>query len=183
MKILSYHIVIVSTLYYNIKEKANIIACRYKGKRVAIFNIYSPKWRWIVVDIYRAATFTDTEVNNCFSIYLTSWITSGPKSNFICDNTSTKTILFFVGCSEVNSTWLIISELASQRAGKVLFTCVVYTKLNYNIASIAAQSNSVYVSVLKISIVYADRTDRASKLFFSASGHCQRGEKYYISRQ
>ena len=40
----------------------------------------------------------------------------------------TTTILFFLGCSEVNSTWLITSELANQRARKVLFTCVVYTK-------------------------------------------------------
>ena len=70
---------------------------------------------------------TDTEVNNCFSIYNTSWITSGQKNNFICDNMSTKAILFFVGCSKVNSTWLIISELANQHARKVLFTCVVYT--------------------------------------------------------
>ena len=72
-----------------------------------IFNNYSPKWRWIVVDICRAAkltTFTDTEVNNCFSIYHTSWITSVPKSNFICDNIPTKAILSFLGCSEVNST-------------------------------------------------------------------------------
>ena len=28
---------------------------------------------------------------------------------------------------EVNSTWLITSELANERARKVLFTCVVYT--------------------------------------------------------
>ena len=42
-----------------------------------IFNNYSPKWRWLVVDIYRAAErrgkyptlATDTEVNSCFSIY------------------------------------------------------------------------------------------------------------------
>ena len=42
-----------------------------------IFNNYSPKWRWLVVDIYRAAKrrgkyptlATDTEVNSCFSIY------------------------------------------------------------------------------------------------------------------
>ena len=43
-----------------------------------------------MVDIYRAAapptTFTDTEVNNCFSIYRTSRVTSGPKNNFLCDN-------------------------------------------------------------------------------------------------
>ena len=31
-----------------------------------IFNNYSPKWRQI------STTFTDTEVNNCFSIYHTS---------------------------------------------------------------------------------------------------------------
>ena len=37
-------------------------------------------------------------------------------------------ILFFFGCSEVNSTWLITSELANQLARKVLFTCVVHTK-------------------------------------------------------
>ena len=42
-----------------------------------IVNNYSPKWRWLAVDIYRAATrrgkyqllATDTEVNSCFSIY------------------------------------------------------------------------------------------------------------------
>ena len=72
-------------------------------------------------------TFTDTEVNNYFSIYHLSWITSCPKSNFICDNIPTKAILFFFGCSELNSTWLITSELANQRARKVLFTCVVCT--------------------------------------------------------
>ena len=42
-----------------------------------IFNNYSLKWRWLAVDIYRAAKrggkyptlATDTEVNSCFSIY------------------------------------------------------------------------------------------------------------------
>ena len=95
-----------------------------------------------MVDTHRAGrlistTFTDTEVNNCFSIYHTSWITSGPKSNFICDNMPTKAILFFFGCSEansseVNSTWLITSKLANQRMRKVLFTCVVYTNTAYH---------------------------------------------------
>ena len=41
------------------------------------------------------------------------------------------TILFFFSYSEVNSTWLITSELANQRARKVLFTCVVYTNFKY----------------------------------------------------
>ena len=31
----------------------------------------------------------------------------------MCDNVPTKAILFFFGCSEVNSTWLITSELAN----------------------------------------------------------------------
>ena len=77
-----------------------------------------------------SSTFTDTEVNNCFSIYHTSWITSGVKSNFICENVPTKAILLFFGCSEVNSTWLTTSELANQRERKVLFTCVVYMYTN-----------------------------------------------------
>ena len=43
----------------------------------------------------------------------------------------TKAILFFFGCLEVNSTWLITSELANQHARKVLFTCMVYTNFLY----------------------------------------------------
>ena len=35
---------------------------------------------------------------------------------------------------EVNSTWLITSDLANQRARKLLFTCVVY--INKTITSI-----------------------------------------------
>ena len=40
-------------------------------------------------------------------------------------------VLFLFGCSKVNSTWIITSELANQRAPKVLFLCVVYTSINY----------------------------------------------------
>ena len=43
----------------------------------------------------------------------------------------TRAILFFFGFAEVNSTWLITSELANQRARKLLFTCVVYTNSAY----------------------------------------------------
>ena len=42
-------------------------------------------------------------------------------------------ILFFLGCSEVNSTWLITSELANQRTRRVLFTWVVYTNNSNNV--------------------------------------------------
>ena len=41
---------------------------------ICIINNYSPKWRWVVVDIYRATKrrgkypplATNTEVNSCF---------------------------------------------------------------------------------------------------------------------
>ena len=79
------------------------------------------------------------------SIYHTSWITSGPKTNFICENIPTKAILFFFGCSEVNSTWLITSELANQRARKVLFTCVVYTDNNNNIYLACTAQIKLYI--------------------------------------
>ena len=41
-------------------------------------------------------------------------------------------ILFLFGCSEVNSTWIIISGLANQRAPKALFTCVIYSNAEYS---------------------------------------------------
>ena len=45
--------------------------------------------------------------------------------------TKRETILFLLGCTEVNSTWIITSGLANQGAPKALFTCVVYTKGYY----------------------------------------------------
>ena len=54
--------------------------------------------------------------------------------------------LVLFGCSEVNSTWLITSELANQRARKALFTCVVYTNNNYCFPSILNFSFSVNAS-------------------------------------
>ena len=117
---------------------------------------HSAKWRWIVVDKYPAGKYPPLSPTLrwiiCFSIYHTSWITSGPKTNFICKNIPIKAILFFFGCSEVNSTWLITSELASQHVQKVLFTCVVYTKLQYFNASTIEFSKSLHwspTSVLK----------------------------------
>ena len=38
--------------------------------------------------------------------------------------------MFFFGCLEAYSTWLITSEPANQRMRKVLFTCVVYTNIH-----------------------------------------------------
>ena len=64
----------------------------------------------------------------CFSG--SGWITSGSKSNFIRDNIPTKAILFFFGCSEVNSTWLITSELANQPREKRYSLVWYILKLN-----------------------------------------------------
>ena len=47
---------------------------------------------------------TDTEVNNCFSIYHTSWITSGPKSNLICENIATKAHCFSLAAQR----WMVL---------------------------------------------------------------------------
>ena len=118
------------------------------NKQKLFFTSYA-LWAWgeVMPNIRKgniltiSTTFTYTEVNNCFSIYHTSWITGSPKSNFICDNMPAKAILFFFGCSEVNSTWLVTSELANQRARKVLFTCVVYTKMYYYTVQIMCFQN------------------------------------------
>ena len=56
----------------------------------------------------------------------------------------TKAILFFSGCSEVNITWLVTSEVAYQRARKVLFTCVVY--INTGVLHLVCQ----YLNRLKL---------------------------------
>ena len=49
---------------------------------------------------------------------------------------------------EVNSTWLITSELANQRARKVLFTCVVCTKIQYDTAQLnSTQNNTVHYTI------------------------------------
>ena len=49
--------------------------------------------------------------------------------------------------AEVNSTWLTTSELANQRARKVLFTCVVYTKMQYDTAQPTQLNTKQYNTV------------------------------------
>ena len=58
-------------------HRSNLFRNTRSFENWGIFNIYSPKWRWLAVDIYWAAKrrgkypplATDTEVNSCFSIY------------------------------------------------------------------------------------------------------------------
>ena len=62
---------------------------------------------------------------------------------------------------------------------------VVATITHYNIVSRAAQSNSVYVSVLKISIVHADSVSKSlhQNLFFSRQRPLLvRGKKLYFTK-
>ena len=67
----------------------------------------------------------------------------------------------------------------------ILYYIILYYIILYNIASRAAQSNSVYVNVLKVPIVVADGVSKwlCEYFVFRASGPCKRGEKYYISLQ
>ena len=64
--------------YLKVQQSRELRRIRTTCRAVyTIINNYSPKWRWLVVDIYRAAKrrgkyptlATDTEVNSCFSIY------------------------------------------------------------------------------------------------------------------
>ena len=58
-----------------------------------------------------ATAYTDTEVNNCFSIYHTIWITNGPKSNFICDNIPTKALF------SAARRWILLHIYANEQLG------------------------------------------------------------------
>ena len=102
---------------------------RYYPSPLTIESCYN----WQLFTEVEVNSGSNSLVNNCFSIYHTRWITSGPELTlFVTFETEAKreAILFFFRCSEVNSTWLITSELANQRAQKVLLTCVVYTTNN-----------------------------------------------------
>ena len=62
---------------YSLHHVSLFVFLYIRSRNVYIFNNYSPKWRWLAADIYRAAKrrgkypalATDTEVNSCFSIY------------------------------------------------------------------------------------------------------------------
>ena len=62
---------------YFVNYLSNLFCNAHSFENWGIFNNYSPNWRWLAVDIYRAAKrrgkystlATYTEVNSCFSIY------------------------------------------------------------------------------------------------------------------
>ena len=95
-------------------------------------NNYSPKWRWIAVDKGLGKyppLFTDTEANNCISIYNTSLIAI-PKYSIYSLMKMGFARHFF--SPEAARRWLALDFRDSgtnQIARNALFTCVVYTKL------------------------------------------------------
>ena len=85
----------------------------------------------------RLERLNNLPLNTVTPNFVAIFVFFGTASSFteIISSSETKAnreaILFLFGCSEVNSTRLITSELAYQRARKVLFTCVVYTNYYY----------------------------------------------------
>ena len=98
-----------------------------------LINNYSPKWRWLAVDIYRAANrrgkywtlATDNEVNSCFSI-LKQW--DNILDDFFTCHGCEPGRHFLLSCSEVDSTGY--SEF-DKRSCLTLSTVLVSTNLGY----------------------------------------------------
>ena len=99
-------------------------------------------------------------------LYHTSWITSGPKSNFICDNIPTKAILSFFGCSEVNSTWLITSERANQRARKVWLIDIYYIKLSVSRSSVSQSVKQLIKQPISLFFLFKTEEESINSSFF-----------------
>ena len=78
----------------------------------------------------RLERLNNLPLNTVTPNFVAFFVFFGTASSFIerISFSEIEAILFLFGCSEVNSTWIITSGLANQRAPKALFTCVVYTK-------------------------------------------------------
>ena len=85
-------------------------------------------------------------------------------------------IWFLLGCSEVNSTWIITSGLANQRALKALFTCVVYTNSSY--FRLLTKTTVILKRVLQIYYVKVNYEDNwlheLNSIFWNAGKIAQR---------
>ena len=58
---------------------------------------------------------------------------------------------------EVNSTWLITSKLANQRARKVLFTCVLYTNGSYTMMAKPMKTLELHYPMIQFLLIYDTR--------------------------
>ena len=82
----------------------------------------------------RISATQDGEVNNCISIYHTSWIISGPKRYFMCDKRS-KISKSLVPAAR---RWIILANLFrinQSETRKAQFACVVHAN-NYDIQAV-----------------------------------------------
>ena len=77
--------------------------------------------------IFSSATFGEFELVFAIGSYKQKNKQTNKQTNKQMKNKQTNKQQLFTEV-EMNSTWLVTSELANQRARKVLFTCVVYTK-------------------------------------------------------
>ena len=89
-----------------------------------------------------ASFFVFYEIATLFLEIIYSLVTSAKR----------ETILFLFGCSEVNSSWLITSELANQHARKTLFTCAVYTKAGQSYPLFKHPGHAENVITVKFSV-------------------------------
>ena len=91
-------------------------------------------------------------LNNVKPKFDANFVFLGTTSSFIeiisSSETETKreAILFLFGCSEVNSSLLITSELTNQNARKALFTCVVDTNWHYHLPKWIVKSGGYSLS-------------------------------------
>ena len=78
----------------------------------------------------RLERLNNLPLNTVTPNFVAIFVLFGTASSFIerISFSEIEAILFLFGCPEVNSTWIITSGLANQRAPKALFACAVYTK-------------------------------------------------------
>ena len=78
----------------------------------------------------RLERLNNLPLNTVTPNFVAIFVLFGTASSFIerISFSEIEAILFLFGCSEVNSTWIITSGLANQRAPKALFTILIYTK-------------------------------------------------------
>ena len=120
---------------------------------------YSPKGRWIVVDISRDAKlrgiypplFTDPEGNSRFSIYQIRWIKKC-YLNFFFWNFRETTRHFSLRSQNSEYPRLFLVTGADENARKLLSTDLVNTKENYHECCHYFSSNSVNPASVTIAV-------------------------------
>ena len=94
-----------------------------------IFKNYSPKWRWLGVDIYQAAKQWD----NIHHTHTKKWMISSFVTDANWDAIFPE--LLWGKWQRIFGVWL-----ANQRAPSMLSTVLVYTKLSYSFSKYYFQS-------------------------------------------